>query len=148
MEQFQRNMNMNVNIPPHPMINVTSSAWYEHERYHPTPPHDQRNIISVIWTMNVNIPPHPTPPHPIIKQKQKKTNKKTPRRQQNTQAPCSAHGNWFNGSKALSTVKMRLAQWQAVREVKPNEILEVLAGPGLGFSMLLWLVDVGGTKFY
>jgi hypothetical protein len=43
---------------------------------------------------------------------------------------------------------MRLAQWQAVREVKPNEILEVLAGPGLGFSMLLWLVDVGGTKFY
>ena len=41
MQQFQRNMNMNVNIPP-------------------TPPHDQRSIISVNMNINVNIPPHPT----------------------------------------------------------------------------------------
>jgi hypothetical protein len=48
MEQFQRNMNMNVNIPPH----------------------DQTKT-----------------------EKRKKTLKITKKKQQNTQAPCSAHGN-------------------------------------------------------
>jgi hypothetical protein len=42
--------------------------------------------------MNVNIPPHPTPTHAIIKKLKQKT-AKTPKKQQNTQAPCSAHGN-------------------------------------------------------
>ena len=43
--------------------------------------------------MNVNIPPDPTPTHAIIKKITQKRKKKTPEKQQNTQAPCSAHGN-------------------------------------------------------
>ena len=51
---------MNINIPPHP----TPS----------TPPHDQRNIISVTWTWTLTS--HPTPPYSIIKKNGKTQNKK------------------------------------------------------------------------
>ena len=80
MEPFQGNMNINVNIPPHP---TPWSTWH-HQRQrdmnmnvnippHPTTPHDQHKIISVTWTLTLTS--HPTPPHPIIKQKQKNTQK-------------------------------------------------------------------------
>ena len=65
---------MNVTIPPHP-----------------TPPHDQRNI-SVAWTSTLTShPTHPTP----SSNKNRKT-QKTPKRPQNTQVPCSAHGNYIH----------------------------------------------------
>ena len=52
---------------------------------------DQRNIMSVTWMLTS----HPTPPQPTPSSKKitKKRKKKHKKKQENTQAPCSAHGN-------------------------------------------------------
>ena len=83
---------MNVSIPPHPtpphdQRNIMSVTW----TLTSTPPHDQRNIMSVTWTLTS----HPTPTQAIIKKNNKKQTKKHThkKKQQNTQAPCSAQGN-------------------------------------------------------
>ena len=47
--------------PPHDQRNVISATWTWTLISRPTPPHDQRNIISITWTWTLTS--HPTPPH-------------------------------------------------------------------------------------
>ena len=106
---------MNVSIPPHSPYdqrNIVSVTWTLTS--HPTPPHDQRNIMSVTWTLTSHPTPpqprpphdqrnimsvtwtltsHPTPPQPRPSSKKTKKQTKNTKKKQNTQAPCSAHGN-------------------------------------------------------